>query len=168
MWARIVKFCLALQTAIFLSAIFVDATLDPIVIVGSRFFFKTNGSEFFIRGVAYQQSSETSTIVDPLADQAGCQRDIPYLQALRTNVVHVYAVDSTQDHSACMSLLDAAGIYVLVDLPTPSAEIDRAAPTWTWGLYTSYASVIDSVQNFTNVLGFFVGNEVDGYWLRRR
>lgn len=33
MWAGIVKFCLALQAAVFLSAIFVDATLDPIVVV---------------------------------------------------------------------------------------------------------------------------------------
>jgi len=55
-----------------------------------------------------------------------------------------------------MSLLDAAGIYVLVDLP----EINRDAPTWNLEVYASYTSAIDSMQNYTNVLGFFAGNEV--------
>ncbi len=100
------------------------------------------------------------SFADPLADQAGCQRDIPYLQELGTNVVHVYEIDPTQDHSACMSLLDAAGIYVLVGLSNPSSGIDRNAPTWSLELYASYTSVIDSMQNYTNVLGFFAGNEV--------
>lgn len=31
------------------------AQLDPIVIKGQHMFYKTNGSQFFIQGVAYQR-----------------------------------------------------------------------------------------------------------------
>jgi 1,3-beta-glucanosyltransferase GAS1 len=33
--------------------------LDPIVVKGSKFFYKTNGTQFFIRGVAYQRKFAT-------------------------------------------------------------------------------------------------------------
>lgn len=116
--------------------------------------------------MAYQHNFNSSTssgstsFVDPLADEASCTRDIPYLQQLKTNVIRVYAIDAASDHSACMDLLDAAGIYVVVDLTTPSIAIDQEHPTWTLELYTAYTSVIDSLQGYTNVLGFFAGNEV--------
>lgn len=134
---------------------------------GQHFFYKTNGSEFFIRGVAYQQdvnsngtTSGTSTFTDPLADSAGCARDIPLLQQLGTNVIRVYAINSSLDHSSCMSQLQAAGIYVLQDLSNPSASINRNSPTWTTDLFASYAAVVDSMAQYSNVLGFFAGNEV--------
>ena|ERR1700761_376254 len=31
------------------------ADMDPIVIKGAKFFFKSNGTQFFMRGVAYQR-----------------------------------------------------------------------------------------------------------------
>lgn len=37
----------------------VAADLDPIVVKGAKFFYKTNGTEFFIQGVAYQRESAT-------------------------------------------------------------------------------------------------------------
>lgn len=97
---------------------------------------------------------------DPLADGPGCQRDIPFLQKLKTNVVRVYEIDPTQDHSVCMDALDAAGIYVLVDLSNSSVSIKQDAPNWNLELYTLYASVIDSMQTYDNVLGFFAGDDV--------
>ncbi|KAK3115429.1 hypothetical protein LTR53_005231 [Teratosphaeriaceae sp. CCFEE 6253] len=157
-------------------------TVDPIVISGSKFFYKTNGTQFedvedvadqrsFMRGVAYQQdysgngttssSSTTSNeYTDPLADAAGCTRDIPYLTQLRTNTIRVYAIDPTKDHSECMNALANAGIYVIADLSSPGESINRDTPAWNDGLYARYTSVIDSMANYTNTLGFFAGNEV--------
>lgn len=133
---------------------------------GSHFFYKTNGTEFFIRGVAYQQdvggngTTTDATYVDPLADEAGCKRDIPVLQELGTNVIRVYAINASSDHDACMSMLQDAGIYVIQDLSNPSNSIDRSDPMWNTELFAGYAAVVDAMAGYTNVLGFFAGNEV--------
>lgn len=131
---------------------------------GSHFFYE-NGTEFFIRGVAYQADVSTNTtsdvtFTDPLADETTCARDIPYLQALGTNTIRVYAINASLDHSACMGLLNDAGIYLMQDLSNPSNSIDRSAPAWNTELFSGYAAVIDAMHNYTNVLGFFAGNEV--------
>lgn len=97
---------------------------------------------------------------DPLADPNGCKRDIPYLQKLRTNTVRVYAIDPKKDHTECMNALADAGIYVILDLSSPSQSISRSDPAWDGGLYSRYVSVIDAMANYTNTLGFFAGNEV--------
>lgn len=119
-----------------------------------------------MRGVAYQQdvtggnSTDTTSYTDPLADEAGCKRDIPYLEKLRTNVIRVYAIDPTQNHDACMNALADAGIYVISDLSQPSVSINRDDPSWDDELYARYTSVVDALANYTNTLGFFAGNEV--------
>ncbi|OBT69071.1 hypothetical protein VE03_01270 [Pseudogymnoascus sp. 23342-1-I1] len=145
----------------------VKADVDPIVIKGSHFFYKTNGTEFFIKGVAYQQEapangSDTSTnkFTDPLADVASCTRDVPLLEQLGTNVIRVYAIDPTKDHKECMTLLEKAGIYVIQDLSNPQNSIERDSPSWTTSLFEGYAAVIDEMSQYTNTLGFFAGNEV--------
>lgn len=139
------------------------SSLPEIEIVGNKFFYSNNGSQFYIKGVAYQSntaSDSNSSFVDPLADTTTCARDIPYLQKLSTNLIRVYAVDVTQDHSGCMDALNDAGIYVLADLGEPDLSINRDDPEWNIELFQRYAAVVDLFANYTNVLGFFAGNEV--------
>ncbi|RAK99596.1 glycoside hydrolase family 72 protein [Aspergillus ibericus CBS 121593] len=144
------------------------ASVPSIVIKGSKFFYENNGTEFFIRGVAYQPpydgtgtttSAGSVDFVDPLANETICKRDLPYLQELNTNVVRVYDIDPDADHTTCMNLLADAGIYVLADLSTSDYSIVSSDPQWNLELYDFYASVVDSLANYTNTLGFFAGNE---------
>lgn len=116
-----------------------------------------------MRGVAYQEdvpADSDASYIDPLANYTTCSRDIPYLTALRTNVIRVYTVDPTADHSDCMNALADAGIYVISDMSDPDESINRDDPEWNDELYARYTAVIDSLANYTNLLGFFAGNEV--------
>ncbi|KAJ5248598.1 CAZyme family GH72 and CBM43 [Penicillium chermesinum] len=132
------------------------ADLDPIIIKGSKFFYSSNDTQFFMRGVAYQYSQTQ----DPLADAAACKRDVPYMQQLRTNVIRTYYIDPTADHSECMSLLADAGIYVVSDLSSTTEAINRDDPEWNVALYDRYTSVIDELSKYNNTIGFFAGNEI--------
>lgn len=140
------------------------ASAPAIDIVGNMFFYSNNGSYFPIRGIAYQADSANATagqtISDPLADGETCKRDLPYLLELKTNVLRVYSVNISLDHTTCMDLFNDAGIYILMDLSTPDHSIDRADPEWTVSLYDHYTAVVDAFHNYTNLLGFFAGNEV--------
>jgi len=69
-------------------------------------------------------------------------------------------VDPKKDHSQCMQMLQENDIYVISDLSAPTLSINRASPAWNDELYDRYISVIDMFSNYTNVIGFFAGNEV--------
>lgn len=106
-------------------------------------------------------STATDTkYIDPLADVESCKRDIPLLQELQTNIIRVYAVDPVADHDECMKMLDDAGIYVIADLSEPNKSIIREDPSWDDTLYARYTAVVDSLAKYSNVMGFFAGNEV--------
>lgn len=59
-----------------------------------------------------------------------------------------------------MKLLQAAGIYLIQDLSNPKNSIVRTAPVWNTDLFATYAGVIDTLAPYSNVMGFFAGNEV--------
>ncbi|KAK4446849.1 protein EPD1 [Podospora aff. communis PSN243] len=143
-----------------------SAALPPIIMKGTKFFYE-NGTQFFMNGIAYQQDSAaagqttgSTKYLDPLADEAACRRDVPLLKQLRTNTIRTYAIDPTQDHSVCMKLLDDAGIYVISDLSEPVVSINRDDPLWDVDLLARYTGVVDELAKYSNVIGFFAGNEV--------
>ncbi|KUI62796.1 1,3-beta-glucanosyltransferase gel4 [Cytospora mali] len=155
--------------AVVASAATVSATtVEPVIMKGQHFFYK-NGTQFYIKGIAYQQDTGSSEAakrstdldyIDPLSDEALCKRDVPIMAAAGTNVIRTYAIDPTADHDACMTLLQDAGIYVISDLSSPDEAIDRSDPEWNLDLYSRYTSVVDALAKYDNVIGFFAGNEV--------
>lgn len=155
-----------LATLLAAGAVFAGAALadvDTVIAYGSKFFYQTNGTQFFIQGVAYQEpSTSDSSFIDPLANITSCERDIPYLTALRTNTIRVYGVNvnASGTHDDCVNAFADAGMYILIDLGSPTDSIDRDNPTWEVALYERYTAVIDDFANYTNVIGFFAGNEV--------
>jgi hypothetical protein len=143
------------------------AELPPVHIKGQKFFYE-NGTQFFMKGIAYQQDTaakgqtndKATDYIDPLSNEKLCKRDVPLLEELGVNTIRTYAIDPEADHSACMKLLDEAGIYVISDLSQPQLSIKRDAPQWTVEHYERYTAVVDELAQYSNVLGFFAGNEV--------
>lgn len=160
------KLIYSLISAVACFTLALAADLPSIEVVGNKFFYANNGSQFLIRGIAYQANFDNSTnggsvdYTDPLADPSACKRDVQYFAKSNTNVLRVYAVDPENDHDECMQTFADAGIYIIADLSEPNQSINRDSPEWNLDLYQRYTSVVDMFANYSNVLGFFAGNEV--------
>ncbi|MAD84553.1 MAG: hypothetical protein CL912_16465 [Deltaproteobacteria bacterium] len=92
-----------------------------------------------ITGVVYQLSN--SSPYDPLVDTVQCSRDVStyerkcrlgtnqvkatLMKSLGANTIRVSTVNSTSDHTGCMSVFEDAGIYVLIDLGDPTNSFNR-------------------------------------------
>lgn len=102
--------------------------------------------------------------IDPLSDASVCLRDAILMQRAGINTVRVYNLDPELDHTECMSIFNAAGIYLVLDVnsPLPNQSINRAAP---WESYNGdymkrVFQIIEAFKSFNNTLGFFSANEV--------
>ncbi|KAH8100479.1 Glucanosyltransferase-domain-containing protein [Cristinia sonorae] len=137
-----------------------------------RYLYTEDGNRFFIKGIAYQEQGQISTdpnnpflepedFIDPLADDAACARDLPFLQELGVNAIRVYSVDSSLNHDACMTAFSNAGIYTIIDLSLPvNGSIDRSSAAWPTNLLDLYIGTIDAFSKYDNVLAYNIGNEV--------
>ncbi|KIV78689.1 hypothetical protein, variant [Exophiala sideris] len=129
--------------------------IPTITAVGSKF-FTSDGNQFFIKGVAYQLVED-----DPLANPTQCQLDAALMKTLGANSIRVYHVDASADHSGCMNAFANNGIYVWVDMDSFKTYIQLAGvPSWTTNKSDSYRAVMDNFQQYDNLAGLFVGNEV--------
>jgi 1,3-beta-glucanosyltransferase GAS3 len=115
---------------------------------------------------------------DVLSDANTCLRDAVVLQQLgvslslyapddladvkKVNTIRVYNVNPTTNHDDCMSIFNAAGIYLIIDVNTPQDSINRDSPatTYTAGYLEFIFSQVENFKGYPNVLAFFAGNEI--------
>jgi len=139
----------------------------PITIQGNAFMQGNN--RFYIRGVDYQPGGSSGVSGstgpnDPLTDDAfdACSRDIKNFQDLGLNTIRVYTIDNSKSHDKCMNALEAAGIYLILDVNSPYYSINRDQPAKSYNpsyLQNIFAT-IDAFQKYPNTMAFFSGNEV--------
>ena len=88
----------------------------------------------------------------------------PPFTVFQVNTIRIYNLDPDASHDECVSIFNAAGIYMILDVnsPLPNQSLNRGTP---WESYTSTYlnrtfAVVEAFKNFPNTLGFFSGNEV--------
>ena len=68
------------------------------------------------------------------------------------------------NHDACMSMLAAAGIYLVLDVnsPLPGHHLNRYEPWSSYNLVylENVFKVVEQFSYYNNTLGFFAGNEI--------
>ncbi|KAF3003473.1 hypothetical protein E8E13_003862 [Curvularia kusanoi] len=142
--------------------------VNTVSVKGQDFIDDTTNKRLMIVGVDYQPGGQAgykpTEKKDALTDGDVCLRDAVVMQKLGVNTIRVYNVDPSLDHSKCMSIFNAAGIYVILDVNSPLSgeSINRAEP-WT-SYYKEYLErifgVVENFKNFPNTLAFFSANEV--------
>jgi len=143
-----------------------SAVIDTVSLKDRHFVYDSTGEPFFIRGVDYQPggSAKVKKGSDPLSDINKCSRDIYLFQQLGINTIRVYSVDPELNHDECMSLLAAAGIYLVLDVNSPleNEHLNNQEPwtTYTPAYLKHIFSVIDVFSGYANTLAFLAGNEV--------
>lgn len=102
--------------------------------------------------------------VDPLSNGEACMRDAIMMQKLGVNLIRVYNVDPEISHDDCAAVFNAAGIYMIIDVnsPLPNGAIDAADPGSSYDstYLTRIFQVVDAFKGYSNLLGFFAGNEI--------
>lgn len=163
-----------LQPLVLLFATAVQAIL-PLQIQNHRFikaFSAENQPDenelFFVKGIDYQPGGSSAFQAhgndDILTDPAVCARDIFVLQQLGINTIRIYQLNPDLNHDKCMTMLNNAGIYVILDVNSGNfgEHLNRADPKGTYNAryLERVFRFIEAFKNYPNVLGFFSGNEV--------
>ncbi|KAF2129248.1 glycoside hydrolase family 72 protein [Dothidotthia symphoricarpi CBS 119687] len=154
----------ALASALFSAA----NAVNPVEVRGQEFVDTVTNQRLMIIGADYQPGGQGAykpqSGEDALTNADVCLRDAAVMQRLGVNTIRVYNVSPTLNHSECVSIFNAAGIYLLIDVnsPLPGESIDRSAPWTTYNSnYLQRAfGIIENFKNFPNTLGFFAANEV--------
>ncbi|KAL5359899.1 Glucanosyltransferase-domain-containing protein [Aspergillus floccosus] len=140
--------------------------VHPVEVRGKDFVNSETGDRFQILGVDYQPggSGGFSGKADPLTDRDACLRDAALMQRLGVNTVRIYNMSPNLDHDDCMSIFNAAGIYLIFDVNSPleGGYLDRTNPKRTYNevYFQQVFGIIEAFKDYPNTLGFFAGNEV--------
>ncbi|BFZ53438.1 Glycolipid anchored surface protein 4 precursor [Savitreella phatthalungensis] len=140
--------------------------LNPVVVRNNVFYTTGTGERFFPIGVDYQPGGASGVTKgsDPLSDIDICRRDVFLFQKLGANTVRIYSVDNAVNHDECMSLYNAAGIYLMLDVNSPleGQHLNRDEPWTTYNhIYAEHVfRTIEAFGPYPNLLGFFSGNEL--------
>lgn len=157
-----------------LATLSVASALIPIEVKGNRFIkpatkASDDGEVFFIKGADYQPGGSSAYTGnaddgDVLSDASVCYRDAYVLQQANINTIRIYTINPDVNHDECMSILNDAGIYVILDVNSAlgGQSLNRDDPLSTYnGNYLSRVfKVIDAFKGYPNLLGLFSGNEV--------
>ncbi|KAL2143459.1 hypothetical protein VTI28DRAFT_10446 [Corynascus sepedonium] len=144
------------------------AAVQPLEVQGEYFINPKTGNRFQIVGVAYQPGGsagyDEESGRDPLSDADICMRDAALLQILGVNTIRVYNVNPDLNHDECVSIFNAAGMYIVLDVNSPLVG-DSLTSFNPWeSYYAAYLNrtfaVVEAFKDYPNTLAFFSGNEV--------
>jgi hypothetical protein len=133
--------------------------LDPIEIVGNKWFNSKTGEEFIIKGVAYQPGGSGKQ--DPIVNTSQLANAIKLFKELNINTIRVYETYPNLNHDQGMKMLADAGIYVVFDLSNPKTSINRDNPKYDTTILSSFLDKADAFAKYDNTLAYFAGNEVN-------
>ena len=83
---------------------------------------------------------------------------------LQINTIRVYNLDPAADHDECVSIFNAVGMYMVLDVNSPlkTDSLDRYNPSGSYTL--SYLkrtfAIVEAFKDYPNTLAFFAANEV--------
>lgn len=90
------------------------------------------------------------------------------MQGAGFNTIRVYNVNPDLNHDECVSIFNAVGIYMLIDVNSPldGESINRDAPasSYTLSYLRRVFRVIDAFRGYPNLVGFFSANEIINDW----
>ncbi|MCJ1474735.1 hypothetical protein MMC13_003395 [Lambiella insularis] len=104
-----------------------------------------------------------NTGVDPLSNGTTCLRDAALMQKLGINTIRVYNLGPAIDHDECVSIFNAVGIYMILDvnspLPNESLNAEDPGSSYDSTYLQQIFGIVEAFKDYPNTLGFFAGNE---------